>query len=155
MADRRKRRATAHDIAHAHAEGIQPNGNISERLTYCDADSRGTRSGYTGWNELNGILMAMELPGIYLQTDRNEIYVFDHVEAKIVKHAKDGIVLSIMNPTKYDASISILAERSAQSKKPLGNTSFLKWPKVGVKAGETTLFRVDYSGKTIQTVLNK
>lgn len=139
-----------HDIVHAHAEGIQPNGNISERLTYCDADSRGTRGGYTGWNELNGILMAMELPGIYLRTDRNEIYVFDHVEAKIVKRAKDGIVLSIRNPTRYNASISILAETLALSKKPLGNTSFLKWPKVGAKAGETALFRVDYNGKPVQ-----
>ena len=31
-----------HDILHAHAEGIQPDGEICERLTYCDADSRGT-----------------------------------------------------------------------------------------------------------------
>ncbi|MBV8389744.1 MAG: hypothetical protein JO080_08095 [Mucilaginibacter sp.] len=144
-----------HDIVHAYAEGIQPTGNISERLTYCDADSRGTRGGYTGWNELNGILMAMELPGIYLQTDRNKIYVLDHVEAKIVKHTKDGIVLSIANPTRYGASVSILAETMAQSEKPLGNTAFLKWPKVDVKAGETVLFHVNNSGNTILPVLNK
>ena len=31
------------DVIHAHAEGIQPNGKITERLTYCDADSRGSR----------------------------------------------------------------------------------------------------------------
>ena len=29
------------DIVHAHAEGIKPGGEITERLTYCDADSRG------------------------------------------------------------------------------------------------------------------
>src|SRR6202021_1083456 len=75
-----------HDVAHAWAEGLQPDGEISERLTYCDADSRGTRgSGSTGWNELNGILMAMELPGIYLRTDKELLYVFDSVEVKQVK----------------------------------------------------------------------
>jgi len=143
-----------HDIVHAHAEGIQPNGNISERLTYCDADSRGERGGYTGWNELNGILMAMELPGIYLQTDNNEMYVFDHVEVKVVKRAEEGVVISIANPTKYDANISIMAETLAQSKKPLGNTSFLKWPKVAVKAGKTGLFHINNEGKTIEPILN-
>jgi hypothetical protein len=144
------------DIVHAHAEGIQPDGNIGERLTYCDADSRGTRAnGRTGWNELNGTLMAMELPGIYLQTDKSEIYVFDHVETKIVKHVKEGVILSITNPTKYDADISILAETSAQSKIPLGNTSFLKWPKVGVKAGKTALFQINNDGKIIEGALGK
>ena len=52
------------DVIHAHAEGIQPNGKITERLTYCDADSRGSRGGgKTGWNETNGALMALEIPG--------------------------------------------------------------------------------------------
>ena len=32
------------DVIHAHAEGIQPNGKIKARLTYCDADSRGSVS---------------------------------------------------------------------------------------------------------------
>lgn len=143
------------DVIHAHAEGIQPNGNIGERLTYCDADSRGTRGNIrTGWNELNGILMAMEIPGIYWQTGKNELYVFDHVEAKIVKHTNDGIVLSVKNPTKYDANVSVLAETSAQSKKPLGNTSFLKWPKMEVKAGKTTLFHINNNGKIIESMPN-
>ena len=52
------------DVIHAHAEGVQPNGKITERLTYCDADSRGSRGdgGKTGWNETNGAMMAIEIP---------------------------------------------------------------------------------------------
>ena len=142
------------DIIHAHAEGIRPNGKISERLTYCDADSRGERGtvGNTGWNELNGILMAMEIPGIYLQTDKNDIYVYDAVESKIVKHTEEGIVLSIRNPTRYDANISILAETTADSKKTLGYTAFLKWPKVEVKMGMTRLFLVSNDGKSVKSL---
>ena len=131
-----------YDIVHAHAEGIQPNGHITERLTYCDADSRGSRGdgGKTGWNETNGALMAIELPGIYLRTDIDRMFVFDHVTATVVKRDKSGVTIQITNPTNFDASISILAENKEQASKPLGYTSFIDWPKVTVKAGETVFW---------------
>jgi hypothetical protein len=126
------------DIVHAHAEGIKPGGEITERLTYCDADSRGSRGeGSTGWNELNGILMALELPGIYVRTDKGDIFVLDHVQAGIVKQDQAGVVLSITNPTPHNAVLTILAEDTVQSQKPLGQTAFLQWQKVGIKPGET------------------
>ncbi len=128
------------DVIHAHAEGIQPNGQISERLTYCDADSRGSRgSGSTGWNELNGILMAMEIPGIYVRNDRDEIYVFDPVGAAVVKRDHDGVTLKITNPTRFDAQVAVCTENEQQAQRPLGVTGFLGWRKVAVKSGETIL----------------
>jgi hypothetical protein len=130
------------DILHAHGESIRPGGYTNERLTYCDADSRGNRGSHvTGWNELNGILMAMELPGIYLRTDKDEMYVFDSVEVK-----RSGSTLQITNPTKFDASITVFAENAKQAKEPLGYTSFINWPKVEVKAGETKTFQVMSDG---------
>jgi hypothetical protein len=133
------------DIAHAHAEGIKPDGRITERLTYCDADSRGSRGSAgdsTGWNELNGILMAMELPGIYVRTDKDEIFVFDHVEAQSIKRDNEGVTLKIANPTRFDAQVTILAENAAQAQRPLGPTGFLKWPKVEIKSGKATQITV-------------
>jgi len=131
------------DIAHAHAEGIKPDGQITERLTYCDADSRGSRGdGSTGWCELNGILMAMELPGIYARVDTGEVYVFDHVQTRVLRRDASSLTLEIRNPTRFNASVAILAENDTQAKKPLGTTAFLKWPRTEVKAGatvETTL----------------
>ncbi|GAB3665726.1 hypothetical protein GCM10028791_41530 [Echinicola sediminis] len=134
------------DIIHAHAEGIQPNGFITERLTYCDADSRGSRGdgGKTGWNETNGALMALEIPGIYVRTDLEEVFVFDHVKASITKSDKSGLTLQITNPTAYDAEVSLLAEDSAMSTEPLGVTGFLHWPKVSVKAGEAISWKINY-----------
>ncbi len=131
-----------YDVVHAHAEGIQPNGQITERLTYCDADSKGDRldGGKTGWNELNGALMAVELPGIYVRTDIDRMFVFDHVTAKVLKRDKSGVTLEIKNPTAFDASVSILIENKEQAGKPLGYTSFLNWPKVNVKAGESITY---------------
>ena len=128
-----------YDIVHAWAEGVQPDGRISERLTYCDADSRGSRgTGWkTGWNELNGILMAMELPGIYVQTDRDVLRVFDHVSARVVSRSAKGVELEITNPTRYDAEVSVMVESSARSKKPMDGFAFPGWEKIRVMAGET------------------
>jgi uncharacterized protein YyaL (SSP411 family) len=127
------------DIVHAHAEGIKPNGEITERLTYCDADSRGSRGGgSTGWNELNGILMAMELPGIYVRTDKDEMFAFDHVEAQVLKRDEKGVTLTITNPTKFEAQVTIFTEGGPQAQRPLGTTGFLTWPKVEIKSGAAT-----------------
>ncbi len=133
------------EIIHAHAEGIQPNGFITERLTYCDADSRGSRGdgGKTGWNETNGALMALEIPGIYVRTDRNDLFVFDHVQASILGKDKSGITLQITNPTSYDAEVTVLAEDEQKANEPLGVNGFLNWPKVKVKAGETITWKVN------------
>lgn len=133
------------DIIHAHAEGIQPNGKITERLTYCDADSRGSRGdgGKTGWNETNGALMALEIPGIYIRTDLEKVYVFDHVVVKKIKKAGDNINLVLYNPTKFDAVVTLFAENGEQAASPLGDNTFMDWKqKITVKAGKTAAFSI-------------
>lgn len=133
------------DIIHAHAEGIQPNGKITERLTYCDSDRRGSRAdGWeTGWNETNGALMALEIPGIYVRTDLGRFYVFDHVEAQVVKNDTRRLVLRLTNPTAYDAEVTLMAENGESAKKPLGDNAFLKWKdKVKVKAGQSVSYTI-------------
>ena len=133
------------DIIHAHAEGIQPNGKITERLTYCDSDRRGSRAdGWeTGWNETNGALMALEIPGIYVRTDLGRFYVFDHVEAQVVKNDTKRLVLRLTNPTAYDAEVTLVAENGESAKKPLGDNAFLKWKdKVKVKAGQSVSYTI-------------
>ncbi|RGY95253.1 hypothetical protein DXA15_15720 [Parabacteroides sp. AM58-2XD] len=135
-----------HDVWHAYVEGIRPNGFISERLTYCDAELRGTRGlggeGGNGWNELNGCMMAMELPGLYIRPDKNMFYAFDHVDVKLVKGNKREMVLSITNTTPFDAEISVLSESEAEAAKPLPAVAFVNWKKIKVKAGKTMEYRV-------------
>ena len=133
------------DIIHAHAEGIQPNGKITERLTYCDSDRRGSRAdGWeTGWNETNGALMALEIPGIYVRTDLDKLYVFDHVKAEIIKSDKRKTILRITNPTEFDAQVTLFAEGAEESALPLGDNAFLNWQdKVKVKAGQTVTYTI-------------
>ena len=136
------------DIVHAHGESIRPGGYTNERLTYCDADSRGSRGNHvTGWNECNGALMALELPGIYLQTDADKFFVFDSVAAKVIKRDVGGVVLEIHNPTPFDARVSVFGESAQKISQPLGCTAFLRWPKVEVKAGATRTVTVSASGE--------
>lgn len=133
------------DIIHAHAEGVQPNGKITERLTYCDADSRGSRGdgGKTGWNETNGALMALEIPGIYVRTDLGKAYTFDHVTVEEIKKAGNGTRMVLHNPTAFDATVTIFAENGEQAKKPLGDNAFLDWKqKVTVKAGKKATVKI-------------
>ena len=133
------------DIIHAHAEGVQPNGKITERLTYCDADSRGSRGdgGKTGWNETNGALMALEIPGIYVRTDLGKAYTFDHVTVEEIKKAGNGTRMVLHNPTAFDATVTIFAENGEQAKKPLGDNAFLDWKQeVTVKAGKKVTVRI-------------
>ncbi len=125
------------DIVHAHADAIHGGGG-SERLTYCDADSRGDNPpGCNGWVATNGAMMTLEVPGIYLRTDMDRFYVFDSVEAKMLGRDVTGVKVQIYNPTKFDAKVSMFVEDSEQAQKPEGYTAFLRWPKIEVKAGAT------------------
>lgn len=133
------------DVIHAHAEGVQPNGKITERLTYCDADSRGSRGdgGKTGWNETNGALMAVEIPGIYVRTDLEKAYTFDHVVVKEIKREGKSLGLKLYNPTQFDATVTLFAENGEQAAAPLGENAFLDWTqKVKVAAGKTVTVKI-------------
>jgi hypothetical protein len=130
-------------------------GCSMERVQISDAEGRGVigklYNGSNGWTELNGLLMSLELPGIYLQTDKNEMFVFDQVQATSIKQ-KDGTTLvSIKNPTSFDASVSLFAETSKQSVKPLSYTAFVKWPKVAVSAGQEVTVQISNDG-TIKNI---
>lgn len=143
------------DIVHAHGESIRPGGYTNERLTYCDADSRGARgNSVTGWNECNGALMALELPGIYLQTDTDRFFVFDSVEAKVVKRDATGVTFTVTNPTQYPAQISVFGESSTRARRPLGCTAFLRWPRIALPAGQRGLWHVDEQGSLAPVLLN-
>jgi hypothetical protein len=134
------------DIKRAHDEAFHGGGG-TERLTYCDADSRGDNApGSNGWTECNGAMMDVEIPGIYLRTDIDRFYVFDAVEAKVVARDASGVQLEIHNPTKFAARVAIFAETAAKAQKPQGFVAFVHWPKVLVHAGATVRVHVARDG---------
>ena len=166
------------DIQHAHTEVVETPGRPTvsigsggawetnrksnyygcsmERIQPSDAEGKagvGQLYRYTSnaWNELNGMLMAIELPGIYLQPDKNELMVFDHMEVTIAEKNKSGIVLQVKNPTAFPAKVSLFAETSADAMKPLSYTAFMKWGKIELEAGQTRRVEVG-SGGTLKII---
>ncbi|OQP63919.1 hypothetical protein A3860_23615 [Niastella vici] len=151
------------DIQHAHAEAVnRPPGHITtnnlpgssmERIQPSDAEGKGSIGNFintrNSWTETNGMLMALELPGIYVQTDKKKLVVFDHVEVRVIKSDNKQLTIEIKNPTAYDANVAVFAETGAQAQKPLPYTAFVQWPKVGVKAGETKLIGINTKGKVV------
>lgn len=144
------------DIQHAHAEAVNMPGHLTtnnligssmERIQLSDAEGKGSIGNFintrNSWTETNGILMALEIPGIYVNMDRKKLYVFDHVKAQMLSSDKSGIILQLTNTTGYDANVSVMAETDKQAIKPLGYTAFLGWPKVKVKTGETIKIKVN------------
>ncbi len=148
------------DIQHAQAEAVNipPDhsttnnltGSSMERIQPSDAEGRSSIGNYintrNSWTETNGALMAIELPGIYVQPDKKILRVFDHVEARIVKSGNAGITLAVKNNTNFDASVSVFTESSKQAAKPLSYMAFVDWPKVAVKSGAEVLVQVANNG---------
>lgn len=143
------------DIQHAQVEAINRPGHITtnnligscmERIQLSDAEGRESTGNFintrNSWTETDGMLMALEIPGIYIRTDKKSLYVFDHVEARIIGHDAGGIIVEIHNATSFDATVSIMAETGVQATRPLAYTAFTQWQKVTVEAGKTIQVRI-------------
>ncbi|HEX7845960.1 MAG TPA: hypothetical protein VF476_09190 [Chitinophagaceae bacterium] len=148
------------DIQHAHAETVNiPPGHITtnnlvgscmERIQPSDAEGKGSIGNFintrNSWTETDGMLMALELPGIYVQTDKKKVTVFDHVEAKMISQKGRQILIEVKNPTSFDANVAVFAEKAIQAQKPLGYTAFVRWPKFAIKSGQSCRLLINADG---------
>jgi len=148
------------DIQHAHAETVNiPPGHITtnnlvgscmERIQPSDAEGKGSIGNFintrNSWTETDGMLMALELPGIYVQTDKKKVTVFDHVEAKLLSQKGRQILIEVKNPTSFDANVAVFAEKAIQAQKPLGYTAFVRWPKFAIKSGQSCRLLINADG---------
>ncbi len=147
------------DIQHAQVEATDMPGHPTcgtgtgasmERIQPTDAEGKGEIGNFihtqNAWTELDGLMMVTELPGIYLQTDADRFFVFDSVQAKVVKRDAAGVTFTATNPTKYPARIAVFAESAAQAQQPLGYTAFLRWPHVELAPGQSGVWHVDAAG---------
>jgi len=128
-------------------------GSVTERVNIGDWEGAENIGGNLpegnsnlAWETVT-LLTIMQNPGIYIRNDLGEMVVFDHVNAEIIKKDKNGVTLKVSNPTPYLAKVSVLSENGVQSKKPLGNYSFLNWPHMKVNAGESKIYFVGNNGK--------
>jgi len=147
------------DIQHGHAESVNMPGHYTtnnligssmERIQPSDAEGKASVGNFintrNSWTETNGMLMAVELPGIYLQTDKGKLLVFDHVDASILKKDNKATTLLVRNNTEYDANVAVFAETSMEAMRPLSYAAFVKWPKIAVPSLGAVQVTIDKKG---------
>lgn len=139
-----------HDIAHGIPqylsredrplnERMRP-GWMCERVNLSDwegADGVGGRLFGSCWPEVSMMLTAIEIPGIYVQSDTGFVHVFDHVVCESVEKTGSGVMVRISNPTSFDAEVKVLCESSAGRALSLGLNPLHATPRVFIPAGAT------------------
>ncbi len=148
------------DMQHAHTEAVNMPGHITtnylvgssmERIQPSDAEGKGAIGNFihtrNSWTETNGILMATELPGIYVRPGEGKLYVFDHIEATTLAETRSSVTLRLTNRTPYDAAVAVFAETARMAARPAGYTAFLRWPKVQVPSGGELTVKISSDGK--------
>ena len=88
--------------------GEQESGWINERVNLSDWEGPEMVGGIfhgSCWPEVTLMLSYLELPGIYVLSDRREIWNFDNLDARW-----DGDDLVIVNPTAFPARVKVLFE---------------------------------------------
>ena len=122
-------------------------GFINERVQTSDWEGRHTVGEFlygSNWPETSMLLTYVEIPGVYIDLDRDISICSDHVEAEIVEKTEDQVVLSLKNTTPYDAKVTVLAEHGKSVRK-LGHLYYGRMEKILVLSGESKLVVVTVS----------
>jgi hypothetical protein len=127
-------------------------GSVSERVNLSDWEGEknigmiSAGDSNMAWENV-AFLSITENPGIYIQPDKNVLFVLDHVKASIVANRGGVMTLQIENPTKRDADVALCIESSSKAKSSsLGWLANDSWPKVSVKSGEKVTIKVNSKG---------
>ncbi len=86
-------------------------------------------------SEICGMLTAAEVPGLYVQPDTAFLFAFDHIDARIKEKTRSRLVVTLSNPTTFEAAVRVLAEKSGERETPLGQNALWGGRVVTVPAG--------------------
>lgn len=137
------------DIAHGatqyisredHPIGKMPPGGSCERVNLSDWEGVGGVGGNIfascSWVECAMALTVTELPGIYVQPDKDVLAVFDNIRAERVKSEKGHYVLKLTNPTRFPAEVTIFSETGKEARIPLSGFFGKEKQTVSLRPGE-------------------
>ncbi|MGA2984431.1 MAG: hypothetical protein ABSG32_11485 [Terriglobia bacterium] len=111
-------------------------GAINERVEMGDwLEPIGEIYDGSGWAEVADMLTYVEVPGLYVQPDTGFFRAIDHVEASLKENNHARLVLRLVNPTAFDASVKVLAENLPEMSCPLGQNYLWNCRAVQLPAG--------------------
>lgn len=118
-----------------------PAGYFNERVQTCDWEGKETIGEFlygSNWPETTMLLTYTEIPGIYVDCGKKTVCCTDHTQAEILDERADKMLLRIVNPTDYDARVTVLADYDRNKK--LGHLYFKDMKSVEIRAKEEKLF---------------
>lgn len=122
--------------------GLQ-NSWISERVSTTDwLEGIGEIFPGSTWSETAMMLTAVELPGIYVDTDNNTVVCFDQLAASIIDNKKNELLIEIFDQTTYDCTVKILAEGTAARLKNFKDFGGVTYLRLALKAGEKKVIKI-------------
>lgn len=86
------------------------------------------------------LLTYVEIPGIYINMENEQIYCMDHVKAEWAGENGGNIVIKIFNPTEYDAEVTVMRDNCREKK--LGKAYFAQMELVKIPAGTEVIYKV-------------
>jgi hypothetical protein len=120
-------RDTAHNVTqylnradHLLAAKSEPGWTCARVSTGDALDPVGETAPLSSPYEVCGMLTAIEVPGLYVQPDTGFLFTFDHVDARVREKSARRLVVTVTNPTAYEATVRVLAENDSQRAAPLG-----------------------------------
>ncbi|MBV5349356.1 hypothetical protein JZU61_06885 [bacterium] len=123
--------------------GLQ-DGWISERVSTTDwLEGIGEIMFGSTWAETSLLLTEIEIPGIYIDMNKNQAFAFDQIDVLSLKNKNGKVEIGLSNPTQYDAKVKVLLETKEQAGKPLSQNSYLKWKEVFVPAGKSIIAKLE------------
>jgi hypothetical protein len=114
-------------------------GRMCERVNMTDwegAERIGETLRMSTWAETSLMLTAVEIPGVYVQSDTALVVAFDNVTTGIVADKPDELVVRITNPTPAAAAVRLLVETRAQAAVRLPENFLLGGRMLQLAAGE-------------------
>lgn len=115
-----------------------PSGYINERVQTSDWEGKETVGGFlyaSNWPEVTMLLTYVEVPGIYLDLDRKEVFCFDHVSAELIQKESGELLLKVSNHTDYDAVVTLMPDHSRSGEK-IGHIYYEKMKKIRIGSGK-------------------
>ncbi len=119
------------------------NGWMTERVSTTDwFEGIGELMCGSTWAETSLLLTGIEIPAVYVVSDKQFVFVFDSVDAALEEDSSGILLLRLKNNSAYWVDLKVFVEDSADQKRPLGENVLLDTHRVSLKPGEECLWPV-------------
>jgi hypothetical protein len=120
--------------------GKMPQGWINERVNTTDwsgGEAIGSIFHGSCWAETSLMLTYVEVPGIYVDLDKERVVVLDNVDVETISINSKKAMIEVSNPTKYPAKVRVLVEDQDSKKKAFGENALFEIKEISLEPNQS------------------